>query len=103
DFLAVLIVIAARLQAAFDVDLFALGQIRRDVLPAPQDAIGPVGFFLPLTACLILPTAVGGDGKLGHRRLRGGISGLGVPSEMPDESDFVDASASHDLRIPFAK
>src|SRR5580692_11277125 len=44
-FLAVLVVIAAGLQAALHEHLLALGEVRGDVFAPPHHHVGPVGFF----------------------------------------------------------
>ncbi len=96
---AFFVVVAARLDAAFDVHLLAFGEIGRDVLSAPQDHVGPVGFFLPLARLLIFPAAVRGHRKLGDRRLRGGVRGFGVAAEMSDQNHFIYATTCHDSAL----
>src|SRR5262249_25248743 len=88
---AVLVVPLTRLQAAFDVDLFALGEIfgeRFSRLPPEDDAV-PLGFFLPLTR-LVVPHF----GRRHVDRRDGGaarrVAQLGVAPEIADENDFVD-------------
>ena len=68
DLLAVLVVIAAGLQASFHIDLLALSQVIRQVFLPPEDHVRPVSLFFPLIALLIFPAAGRGDGKTGDRR-----------------------------------
>src|SRR5580704_9175832 len=57
DLLAVLIVVAARIQPTLNINLGALQQIRRDILSTPEHDVGPIGFFFPIARCLIFPAA----------------------------------------------
>jgi len=63
--LAILIVVAAGLQTALDVDLLPLGQVGGEVFGPPEGDVVPFGLFLPLAGLLVLPAAAGGDGEAG--------------------------------------
>src|SRR5208282_1107186 len=52
--------VAACLQTALYIDLFALQQVVGDVLGPPENAVVPVSFFLPLAALLVFPAPAGG-------------------------------------------
>ncbi len=55
DFFAVFVVVTAGLQAAFDIDLLALGQVVGELVLTPDSDVGPVGFFLEFVGCLVFP------------------------------------------------
>ena len=89
---AVFIVIAAVLNAAFDVNLLAFREVGGDVFRAPEHDVVPVGLFLPLTRLLVLPSASGGDrerslGYAGWREFR-----FGILAEVAEEDRFINAA-----------
>src|SRR6185436_7652751 len=93
--IAVLILPTTRLDAAFNVDLLALGQVRGDVLGTPQDDVVPVGLFLPLAGLLVLPAPGRGDGEVGAGNAARGELGFGVFPKMSQQDDFVNATRCH--------
>jgi len=95
SFLAVLIVPGASAEAAFEVNLFALGQVLNQVIVAPKDDPVPVRLILPFAGLAVLPAAVRRQGELRNRDARGSIPGLGVAAEVTNQNDFVDATACH--------
>ena len=66
NLLTVLVVVAPRLQAAFDVNLLAFRQILTDIFLPPENHIRPVRLFLPFSCLLILPAPAGCDGEAGN-------------------------------------
>src|SRR5882672_8559300 len=101
---AVLIVPLTRLEAAFDVDLLALGQVlgqRFGDLPPEHHAM-PLGFFL------LLPRLVGP--VLGGRHVEGRHGGasrciaqLGIASEVADQNHFVHAFHRASILLYFGR
>src|SRR5258705_4677206 len=85
----------ARLQAALDVDLLALGEIFLQALRllAPQDDAVPLGFFLALPA-LVVPHLGGREIQRGDRRAAGRVAKLRVAPEISHEDYLVHASHS---------
>src|SRR5208283_140213 len=95
SFLAILVVPTAGSEAAFDVDLLALGQIRGQVLIAPQGDIVPVGLIFPIAGLRVLDAPVGGQGETRDRNSARRVPGFGIPAQVAQEDYFVDATACH--------
>jgi len=89
---AIFVIVAASLDAAFDVDLLAFGEVLGNAFVLEENDVGPIGFVLPLACGVVLDAAGGGDGKLTDCRALGGELCFGVFAEIADENNLIDAA-----------
>jgi hypothetical protein len=61
-FFAVFVVVTARVQAAFHVNLLAFEEVVGEVLGLPEDHVMPIRFLFPFSRLFVFPAPAGGDG-----------------------------------------
>src|SRR4029078_9962217 len=89
-----------RLQAALDVDLLPLGEIRLQrlgTLAPPHDAVALC--LLLLLAVLRRPVLRRRDAEAGDRRAAGRIAHFRIPTEIAHQNHFVHTA--HGSTLPF--
>ena len=88
------------LQAAFEIDLAALGEVLLGDLGGPAEADGavPFGLFLGFAGVLVLPLKAGGDGQGGDHVAALGVAEVGVLTEAAEDLGAVDAGHGELLR-----
>lgn len=81
---AIFVVVTARLQTAFDIDLFALGEVLGNTFVAPENDVVPVGLILPVAcACIFDPTG-SRDRETADRDALGSKLRFGIFAEIAD-------------------
>ncbi len=88
---ALLVLVAAGLDASLDVDLATLGKEAVAVLGllAPHDDAVPLGLFDAVVGGLVGVRAGGGDAELADGAAAGGVANLGVAPEVTDDDALL--------------